>query len=507
LWHPSDFPRVREFWEYRTLVNDSAVHRPLDRSTAVSTFVALLATGTLDVRESLAAVLGRPDLRIAYWLPDAERWVNEDGRVEVLNESGPDVTVVTHRAQRVAVLLDDSRPGDPIQLDEPEMAVFGLALENERLQLSLHGRLDEEQALRRVATVIVRQHEPEEVLALVTSEVAHHLGGDAAMTARFDGPGLATVLADWSAPGVAAFPTGRQIVIGGPTALARVQQNLAPARVDSYEGMPGDYPAELRKLGMRAAVAAPIVVDGRLWGAVAAASVGPPFARGAEARLGAFAELVAQAIANVDARLKLDESRARIVEAADEARRKIERDLHDGAQQRLVALALSLGLLAKTTGGETALAVSACADELQTALGELRELARGIHPVVLTERGLEAAVRELIARSPVPVVVDAELVARLPSAQEAALYFVAAEALTNIAKYAGATAARVTITIAEGWAELTVTDNGVGGATQDTAGGLRGLADRLEALRGSLTVESPPGEGTVVRARVPLAGP
>jgi signal transduction histidine kinase len=488
-------------------VNDSAAHCPLDRSAAVSTFVSLLATDPGDVRASIAAVLGRPDLRVAYWLPDAERWVDRDGVRRVVDLSHPGVTLVSHRGHRAAALFDDPPRPEAPQLAGPLMAAVALAVENERLQLALRARLDEQEALRRVATVVARQHEPEEVLELVTSEVAHHLAADAAMTARFDGPGLATVLADWGAPGIATFPTGRQIAFGGPTAFAHVQETWAPARVDSYEGMAGEYPAELRKLGMRAAVAAPIVVDGRLWGAVAAASVGAPFPHGAGARLGAFAELVAQAIANVDARIKLDESRARIVQAADDARRKIERDLHDGAQQRLVALAMSLGVLASAADAETASAVKACAGELQRALSELRELARGIHPFMLTERGLEAAVLELASRSPIPVMVDVELASRLPRPQEAALYFVAAEALTNIAKYACAGSARVTVHGRDGWAEITIGDDGVGGAAERPGGGLRGLADRLDALGGWLSVESTPGTGTIVRAGVPVTEP
>lgn len=456
------------------------------------------------MRAGVAAVLQRPDLEIAYWLPDAERWVDHDGGRQVVDASRRDVRLVSYRGQRVAALIADPPLTD---LAGPLMAAVALGLENERLQLALHARLDEQRALRRVATVVARQHEPDEVLELVASEVAQHLGADAALTARYDGPGLATVLAEWSAPDVSHFPKGRQIAVGGLTALAQVQHTGAPARVDSYEGMEGDYPAEVRRLGMRAAVAAPIVVDGDLWGAVGAASVGEPFPPNAEARLGAFAELVAHAIANVDARLKLDESRARIVQAADEARRRIERDLHDGAQQRLVALALSLAVLARTAEPDTASAVEACARELQTALGELRELARGIHPVVLTERGLDAAVRELASRSPVPVVVDAEVPGRLPPAQEAALYFVASEALTNVAKYARASRAQVTLHSRDGWAEITISDDGVGGATTKTGGGLRGLADRLDALHGRITIESAPGQGTTIRARVPAPEP
>jgi signal transduction histidine kinase len=485
-------------------VDGLAAHRPPDGGAALPTFMSLLAAAGGDVRANLADLLGRPQLRIAYWLPEAERWVDRAGSRLDLDVSRPGVTVVPYQGQRVAALIDHSSGGG-LELPGPLMAAVGLALENERLQLALHARLEEQESLRRIATVVARQHGPEEVLALVASEVAHHLAADAAMTARYDGPGLATVLADWSAPGVAHFPIGRQIVIGGPTALAQVQRTWAPARVDTYEGMPGEYPAELRQLGMRAAVAAPILVDGRLWGAVAAASVGAPFTRSTEVRLGAFAELVAQAIANVDARIKLDESRARIVQAADDARRKIERDLHDGAQQRLVALALLLGVVARTADPDTASKVKECATELQTALGELRELARGIHPVVLTERGLEAALRELASRSPVPVSVDAELDGRLPPAHEAALYFVAAEALTNVAKYARARAARVTLRRDDGSAEIAIADDGIGGAAADAGSGLRGLADRLDALGGRISVESTPGAGTTVRAAVPVA--
>jgi signal transduction histidine kinase len=342
------------------------------------------------------------------------------------------------------------------------------------------------------------------VFELVAREVARHLDADAAMTARFDGPGLATVLADWARPGMAMFPTGEQIVIGGPAALAQVQATRATSRVDSYEGMPGEYPAQLRGLGMRASVAAPVIVGGELWGAVAAGSAGAPFTGDTEARLGAFAELVGQAIANVEARVQLTESRARLVATADDARRRIERDLHDGAQQRLVALALSLGLVAKGAEPRTSAAVELCIAELHTALDELRELARGIHPVLLTERGLEPALQALASRSPIPVRVDASFAERLPAAQEAALYYVAAEALTNVAKHAHAGLTAIRLDRPDGWAEITITDDGIGGATVSNGSGLRGLADRLDALGGRVFVRSAPGKGTTVRARVPV---
>ena len=382
-----------------------------------------------------------------------------------------------------------------------------LAAENERLQRVLRARLEEEQALRRVATLVARQHVPEAVLALVTEEVSRHLHASAAATVRYDDADHATIVATWTAPGVAPFTLGRQIEIAAGTALAGVQRTRAPGRVDSYDGVEGVVPQVLRERGARAAVASPIFVDGHLWGAFVLASREGPFAASAEARLGAFTELVAQAIANVDARIKLEESRTRIVEAAYAARRRIERDLHDGAQQRLVALALSLGVVARSAEPATATALARCIEELKTALAELRELARGLHPAVLTERGLVAALQSLAAQAPVPVSLDAEFDGRLPAAHEAALYFVAAEALTNVAKYANASTATVTLQIDDGWAEITIADDGIGGARTEDGSGLRGLCDRVEALGGHLTLASPAAAGTTVRARIPLAKP
>jgi signal transduction histidine kinase len=315
------------------------------------------------------------------------------------------------------------------------------------------------------------------------------------------------VVFSWAArarPG-ARLPLGTEVEIRPDTAFGRVRETLAPARADTSDALGGAFARALRDRGIRASVAAPIVVDGRLWGAVAADSAGAPFTAGAEARLGAFARLVVQAIANLDARVELQASRARIVAAADAARRRIERDLHDGAQQRLVAVALALGLVARAAEPSTAAAIEHCVEDLLAALTELRELARGLHPAELTERGLPAALQVLADRSPTPVVLDGDLDRRLPATHETAVYFVAAEALTNVAKYAGASVAEVTVQGDGRWAEIAVRDDGVGGADAAGGSGLRGLADRVEALGGRLTLESAAGAGTTVRARVPVA--
>jgi signal transduction histidine kinase len=225
-----------------------------------------------------------------------------------------------------------------------------------------------------------------------------------------------------------------------------------------------------------------------------------------ERRLGDFAELVAQAIANAEARDQLAASRARIVQAGDDARRRIERNLHDGAQQRLVSLALSVRLAERKFADDEDAAsfLAQVAEELASTLDELRELAHGIHPAVLTSRGLRAALESLAARAPVPVEVVAVPDQRLPESIEATAYYVVAEALTNVAKYARATGATVSVARVDERLEVEVRDDGVGGASMDRGSGLRGLADRLEAVRGNLQVVSPPGRGTAILASIPV---
>jgi signal transduction histidine kinase len=208
-----------------------------------------------------------------------------------------------------------------------------------------------------------------------------------------------------------------------------------------------------------------------------------------------------------DLRARVEElrvSRVRIVEAADTARRRLERDLHDGAQQQLVSLALDLRLLkARLRGTETEPMVDGLAEKLAVALADLRELARGIHPAILTDRGLGPAIEALASRVPVPVECEVEVHERLSGPIEAAAYFVVAEALTNIVKYANATSARVTVRRAGDVVTVEVNDDGAGGARIGAGSGLRGLQDRLSALDGTLWVDSPPAGGTRLHARIP----
>jgi signal transduction histidine kinase len=284
-------------------------------------------------------------------------------------------------------------------------------------------------------------------------------------------------------------------------------QSARPVRIEDFDEVGGVVASLMRDLGIRAAAGGPILLGGRLWGAVAATWPDPALMpAGAEDRVAAFAELVAHAIENAETREELAASRARLVQAADEARRRIERDLHDGAQQRLVAAALELTILDQRMDRDPAGAKSVldrAREHLDQGLAELRDLARGIHPAVLTERGLEAAVLALVQRAPVPVHLEVRVPERLDAGIEAAAYFVVSEALTNVAKYARAETASVHVRANCGSLLVNIADDGVGGAELGRGSGLRGLADRVLAVGGVLDLTSPPGQGTRLSVRLP----
>ena len=366
----------------------------------------------------------------------------------------------------------------------------------------------EQTALRRVATLVASEAGPARVFDQVTEEVGRLLGLPGANVMQYDGERSVTVVGAWSEDGRPTFAVGERIEVDGDTAVARVVRTGQAARVDSYAAATGNLAATLVSAGYRSAVAAPVNVAGRVWGVLAAASTSDvPLSAGIEQRLCDFADLVAQALANADAYEKLAASRARLVEVGDAERRRLERNLHDGAQQRLVSVALGLNMAAGKleTDPETARSLlSGAQTELARGLEELRELARGIHPVVLTERGLGPALDALAARAPLPVDVTGVPEERLAAPVEAAAYYVVAESITNVAKYAHATEATVSIARANGTATVTVSDDGVGGADPAGGSGLRGLAARVEALNGHLQIDSPPGGGTRITAEMPL---
>jgi signal transduction histidine kinase len=279
-------------------------------------------------------------------------------------------------------------------------------------------------------------------------------------------------------------------------------------RVDDYAEIAGEAARLTRLAGYRSSVMAPITADGRLWGALAVFSASADhFPADAQQRLADFTSLVALALESAEAHDQLTASRARIVEAGVAERRRLERNLHDGAQQRLVTLAVHLRIAQESLRDDPAAAelmLTSVGEDLKLALEELRELARGLHPAVLTDRGLEPALHSLANRAPFPVEIVGVLATRLDEAVEAAVYYVVAESLTNAAKHADASGARVEISATDGEVVVEISDNGSGGASIDRGAGIRGLVDRIEALGGRLDLTSPLAGGTVVRAALPL---
>jgi PAS domain S-box-containing protein len=379
------------------------------------------------------------------------------------------------------------------------------AISNTQARQELQRLLDEQAALRRLATLVAEGAEPRAVFDAVAEETGQLLGATTVNLAHFTPDGVNVTISGWSLRGV-HVPTGTRLPIDGDSINAIVRRTARPARCDTYEDVEGELAAHLRRLGIRSEVGAPVVVEGHVWGAlIAGTDELAPLPRGTEDRLAEFAELVATAVANATARSELLASRARIVEAGYEQRRRVVRDLHDGAQQRFVHAIMSLQLARRRADGDpdVALLIDEGLESARSGLDELRELARGIHPAILTNHGLAAAVESLADRAPLPVEVDVHE-ERYPPSVESAAYFVAAEALTNVAKYARATAAHVTAAELDGRLRVEVRDDGIGGARGSGGSGLAGLEDRVAALDGTLTVDSPVGGGTRVRAEIPV---
>jgi signal transduction histidine kinase len=377
-----------------------------------------------------------------------------------------------------------------------------------RAQLELSRLAEEQAALRRVATLVAGQATAEEIFDTVAEEVAELLGADHGVVWRYEPDGSMTVAAFWTR-GDRALPVGTGVELAGDSVAALVQQSGSPRRLDSYAGLSGPVIDLANTLGAgpRSTVGAPILGEGRVWGVIVATRTkGGEFAEDTESRLVEFAELVATAISNAVAREELHASRARIVAAADAERRRIERDLHDGAQQQLMSIGYRLRTARDALDAAPALAATALDEAIQglaQVADDLRELARGIHPALLTEGGLEPALTMLAKRSATPVAVHVASGERHPEAVEIAAYFLVSEALTNVVRHARATQASLTVRRSDGALIVEVSDDGRGGAHSTSGSGLCGLHDRVSALGGSLMVESQPGRGTVIRAHIP----
>ncbi|MFE0426021.1 GAF domain-containing sensor histidine kinase [Streptomyces sp. NPDC058953] len=427
---------------------------------------------------------------------------------------GPVVGVPIHVEGRlwgvVMVISWSPRPFPPDTEDRLAgfTALVATAIANTQARVELRGFAEEQAALRRVATLVARAAPPEEVFAAVAAEAGQLLAVDFTVLGRYEPTGAATYVAAWTRTG-RAFPVGIRVEPGGSNIHTRVFESGRSARIDDYGATASGSAARIgRDWGFRAAVGMPISVEGRLWGCVSVASMRDgPLPPDTEERLAGFTELVATAIAKAEGQAALTASRARIVAAADTARRRIERDLHDGTQQRLVALALRLRT-AQLAVPPAAVDLNRQLDEvvvgLTDAVDELREIARGVHPAVLAEGGLHPALKALARRSAVPVRLDMPVRERYPEPIETAAYYSVCESLTNAAKHAGATVADVHVAPRDDRLHVTVRDDGHGGADPRRGSGLIGLTDRVEALGGRLWLHSPSGAGTTVHLTLPL---
>jgi GAF domain-containing protein len=394
-------------------------------------------------------------------------------------------------------------------LPDAEVRVAGFtelvatAISNAQGQSDLTSLAEQQAALRRVATLVAQRVAPEALFRAVAEEAGGLLRADLAALVRFESDDTVTVMAG---PPPAPHPAGERVEIDPGFVVLAVRETGRPARFETDDPTAAEMPDLVRRLGVRSVVASPIVVEGASWGAVILGSFGASFPSDTEQRLDEFTELVATAISNATARAELIASRARIVAAGDEARRRIERNLHDGTQQRLIALGLDLQrarAAIPTEQPETHSALAEAEQDLEAILADLRELSHGLHPQLLSRLGLGPSLRSLARRSPIPVQLNVDLPERPPAPLETAVYYVVSEALTNAIKHSRATEISITITSDE-TLRASIVDNGVGDADPRSGSGLTGLLDRVDALGGRFALESPPRGGTKISIELPV---
>ena len=479
--------RVGERWEGYPPAGLTATVRRTGRASRVDDYRDVPG-GELYLREGLRSAVALP-IHV-----DGQLW----GAIAVGSGQGP---LPPDTEQRMTEFTD----------------LVGTAVANAQNRASLEASrdelarlLEEQAALRRVATLVARGIDPGEIFSAVAEEIRLLLDADRAGIVRFERDGKSVVGVGGSGEEDAVkWQAGTRVKVPDYFAPAVVWRTGRSAQVDEDEWISVSDPTAdaLRELGIRSTVASPIHVEGRLWGAVNAWTRRGPFAPGTADRLTDFTELVATAVGNAETRAELTASRARIVAAADQTRRRIERDLHDGTQQRLVSLGLELRLAQGMVPAELAgleAEIGKVADELTGVVEDLREIARGIHPAILSEGGLGPALRTLARRAAIPVELDVPALGRLPEPVEVAAYYVVSEALTNATRHARASVMRVAAGERDGGLHLSIRDDGAGGADPAGGSGLIGLRDRAEALGGSLEVSSPPGEGTLILVQLPL---
>jgi signal transduction histidine kinase len=388
-----------------------------------------------------------------------------------------------------------------------EGAFNKMAASLDESQAELRRQAAQQAALRRVATLVARDVPPDELLESVAREVAVVLEADTTGLLRYEPDGDLSLLAAWTRLDV-GLPFPDRLTPPSGSLNERILATGRPASSEFDENDESEAAALYRRYGLRSTLGVPIFVGGRLWGLMVAAWAGERLdPEVVEWRLSEFTELVATAIANAESRAELAASRARVVAASDQTRRRIERNLHDGTQQRLISVGLQLRAaeaLASPDQRKLRAQLSDAAQGLTGAVAELQEISRGIHPAILSRGGLREALKALARRSSVPVELHAAVDGELPEPVEVASYYLVSEALTNAAKHARASVLQVDAETDDGVVRLSVTDDGVGGADPEAGSGLVGLRDRVEALGGDLRISSAPGHGTAVRATIPI---
>jgi signal transduction histidine kinase len=415
---------------------------------------------------------------------------------------------ITVEGRLWGVIIAISTDPEPIpERSEARLGQFtelvATAVANAEARGALARLADEQAALRRVATLVAQAVQPEEIFSAVGAEIGRLFGTTITTVGRFE-PDAQALIAVGVGTGSKGIPIGSRWELDDRLASGEVFRTGRSARVDEadWSAIRGSIAQVGRRLGVVSTVASPIFAAGRLWGVVSVSDY-EPLPPEAEERLEKFSELIATAIANAESSAELAASRRRIVAAGDEARRRIERDLHDGIQQRLIALGFHARAMTRRPAGELPGIAADLAEGLKDTADELREVSRGIHPTILTEAGLGPALRALARRSDIPIDVDVSLDERLPAPIEAAAYYIASEALTNVAKHANATVVELTASHGDGFLALEVRDDGSGGVDAGRGSGILGLTDRVEALGGTISIVSPPRVGTTLSVRLP----
>jgi len=459
----------------------------LDGPSVIATILETGETARIESYEGLsgeiAAGLRAAGARSAYGVPivvDGELW----GAMAAI--------------QTAAVPDAESRLADFTEL-------VASAISNAQAREDLRYLAAEQASLRRVATLVAHHAPSDELFALVGGEVKTLLGVPFVAVTRYEGRRVTVVGAAGGNPHISL---GGSWTLDGPSVSATVLDTGRSARMDEYTGLAGEVAAIAQTAGFQSVAGAPIVVAGHVWGAIIAVSTSDPLPDRSETRIAEYTELVATAISNAATTEELVTSRARIVAASDEGRRRLERDLHDGTQQRLIALALDIQRLrTRLPVGDatTANSLSKLQNEIESILEELQELSRGLHPALLARGGLLPPLQALARRSPIPVDLHVTTEQRPPEPVEIATYYAVAEALTNAIKHSHASQVTIEIQSADGMLRASVRDDGIGGANAGDGTGLIGLTDRIAALGGTLHLHSPPHNGTIIEIELPYA--